>query len=182
MSQNDPPSKTPIHRRTITLDGFLRSDGIWEIEARLTDVKSVDYPISSGLRPAGTPIHEMVARVAFDATFTIVEAHAESRWVPFPGVCEAITPDYERLVGLNLMRHFRMAVNEQFRGVGGCTHLTELLYLLPTAALQTVASFHKDNAETEQKPFHLDQCHALDTERSPVVAQYYPKWYRGKAL
>ncbi len=182
MSQSETTSKTLIHRRTITLDGFLRSDGMWGIEARLTDVKSIDYPISSGLRPAGTPVHEMVARVAFDGTFTIIEAHAESCWVPFPGVCEAIASEYEQLVGLNLLRHFRMAVHERFRGVSGCTHLTELLYLLPTAALQTVASFHKDNAETEHKPFHLDQCHALDTERSLVVAQYYPKWYRGKAL
>ncbi|WP_459829305.1 DUF2889 domain-containing protein [Hydrogenophilus islandicus] len=175
-------TRRPIHRRTITIEGFTRSDGLWELEATLVDVKTVDYPISSGLRPAGTPVHEMTVRIAFDHTFTIREAHAESRWVPFTGVCEAVTPRYEALVGLNLLRGFRLAVNDRFRGVQGCTHITELLYSLPTAALQTVATFRRDNEESDEKPFHLDQCHALDTESSPVVAQYYPKWFRGKAV
>lgn len=175
-------TRIPIHRRTITYEGFTRSDGLWELEGRLIDTKTVDYPISSGVRPAGTPVHEMVVRVVFDPQFTIREAYAESRWTPFPGVCEVIAPVYEQLVGLNLLHHFRMAVNERFRGVRGCAHLTELLYGFPTAALQTVVTFRKDNEETAEKPMHLNQCHALDTEHSPVIAQYYPKWYRGNAL
>jgi hypothetical protein len=184
--QTNPPEQSVtrrrLHRRTITIDGFERSDGLWELEATLTDVKDVDYPISSGMRPAGTPVHEMTVRIAYDNTFTIREAHAESRWVPFFGVCETITYAYQQLVGLNLLKGFRLAVNDRFRGVRGCTHITELLYALPTAALQTFATFRRDNEESDEKPFHLDQCHALDTDSSPVVAQYYPKWFRNKAV
>ncbi len=55
---------------------------------------------------------------------------------------------------------------------------TELLMSLPTAALQTLASEVRDNAESEQKPDHLDRCYALDSH-SEAVQRYYPRWYRG---
>ncbi len=46
-----PPSaqRTRMHVRSVQLDGYKRSDGCWEIEARLTDVKDHDYPLFSEL-------------------------------------------------------------------------------------------------------------------------------------
>jgi hypothetical protein len=33
-----------VHRRSITLDGYVRTDGLIEVEAELTDVKTYGFP------------------------------------------------------------------------------------------------------------------------------------------
>lgn len=172
-------SRRRLHVRRIEVEGFLRDDGLYELDASLRDVKDVDYPIASGLRPAGEPVHLMRLRVVLDAGFTILDAHAISERVPYPGGCDTIGPAYRRLVGLNLVRGFRKTVGEMFRDVEGCTHISELLLSLPTAAIQTFATFRRDNEDVGEKPFQLDRCHALETT-SETVRRYYPKWYRGR--
>jgi hypothetical protein len=166
-----------VHVRRIEIEGFRRDDGLLELDACLRDVKDLDYPIASGVRPAGDPVHEMRVRVTIDAAFNIVEAEACSDWVPYPGGCDTIGPVYRQLVGLNLVKGFRRTVGEMFADVRGCSHLTELLLSLPTAAIQTFATFRRDNEDNGEKPFQLDRCHALDTG-SDTVRRYYPKWYR----
>ena len=59
-------------------------------------------------------------------------------------------------------------------GVHGCTHLTELLGYLPTAAVQTFAGLRKREDEGDEKPFQLDRCHALETT-TDTVREYYPE-------
>ncbi|ENO84635.1 DUF2889 domain-containing protein [Thauera linaloolentis] len=167
-----------IHTRRIELEGFLREDGLYELDASLTDVKDIDYPIASGVRPAGVPVHLMRLRIVFDTAFTILDAVACSDGVPYPGQCDTIGPAYRQLVGLNLVRGFRRTIGEMFADVRGCTHMTELLNSLPTAAIQTIATFRRDNEDSAEKPFQLDRCHALDTS-AEAVRRYYPKWYRG---
>jgi hypothetical protein len=177
-----PAPKAPrrrIHTRRIEVEGFLREDGLYDLEASLTDVKDVDYPIASGMRPAGVPVHLMRVRIGFDAAFNIVEAVACSDGVPYPGNCDTIGPAYARLVGLNLVRGFRRTVTEMFGETLGCSHMTEMLQSLPTAAIQTVATFRRDTDDSAGKPPQLDHCHALDTA-GETVRRYYPKWYRGQ--
>lgn len=171
------PSRRRVHTRRIELEGFLRDDGLYDLDASLTDVKDQDFPISSGLRRAGDPVHLMRVRLTLDPEFNIVDAVACSDWVPYPGHCDTIGPVYRQLIGLNLVRGFRRTVGEMFADVRGCTHLSELLLSLPTAAIQTFVSFRRDDEETVDKPFQLDRCHALETS-SEVVRRYYPKWYR----
>ena len=165
------------HVRRIEIEGFLRDDGLYELDASLVDVKDVDYPLASGLRPAGVPVHLMRVRVTLDAAFTIVDAYACSDGVPYFGMCDTIGPAYRKLIGLSLVRGFRRTVGEMFADVRGCTHMTELLLSLPTAAIQTFATFRRENDDSGDKPFQLDRCHALETS-SPTVLQYYPRWYR----
>ena len=112
-----------------------------------------------------------------DADYNIVEAAACSDRVPYPGMCDTIGAAYRRLVGLNLVRGFRRTVGEMFADVRGCTHITEMLMSLPTAAIQTFATFRRDDDDDGTKPFQLDRCHALETS-SEAVRRYYPKWYR----
>ena len=166
------------HVRRIEIEGFLREDGLYELDASLVDVKDVDYPLASGLRPAGVPVHLMRVRVTLDAAFTIVDAYACSDGVPYFGMCDTIGPAYRKLIGLSLVRGFRRTVGEMFADVRGCSHLTELLLSLPTAAIQTFATFRRDNDEEVEKPFQLDRCHALETTTETVL-RYYPRWYRG---
>ncbi len=165
------------HTRRIEIQGFVREDGLYELDASLCDVKDVDYPLASGLRPAGVPVHLMHVRVTLDAAFNILDAAACSDGVPYPGQCDTIGPAYRKLIGLNLVRGFRRTVGEMFADVRGCTHMTELLLSLPTAAIQTFATFRRDNEESTEKPFQLDRCHALESS-AEAVRRYYPKWYR----
>ena len=168
------------HTRRVRYEGYKRADGLWDIEAHLTDVKNHDYRLKTGVRRAGQPIHEMWLRITIDRRLSIVDAVASSDAVPYPGGCEAIAPAYRKLIGLNLARGFRKSVRELFGGMKGCTHLTEMLAGLATAAIQTFAGEVPEEREDGGKPFQLDQRHALDT-RSDTVKTWYPKWYKGKA-
>jgi hypothetical protein len=168
------------HTRRVRFEGYKRADGLWDIEAHLSDVKNHDYQLMTGVRRAGQPIHDMWIRVTIDRAFNIVDAVAATDAVPYPGGCEAIAPAYRKLVGLNLARGFRKAARERLGGAAGCTHLTELLAGLPTAAIQTFAGEMKESGDDGTKPFQLDRCHALETT-SETVRKWYPKWYRGEA-
>ena len=166
------------HTRRIRYEGYKRADGLWDIEAHLNDVKNHDYRLKTGVRRAGQAIHDMWVRVTIDRRMTIVDAAASSDAVPYPGGCETIAPAYRKLIGLSLVKDFRRRVREALGGVRGCTHITEMLGGLPTAAIQTFAGEVPEEGPGEQKPFQLDQCHALETT-TETVKKWYPKWYRG---
>jgi hypothetical protein len=175
-----------VHTRSIRVDAYARSDGLWDLEAELVDTKERDFRLATGVRRAGDPVHDMRLTVTIDTHLTIVAASAQSRSVPYPGYCEPIGPDYCRLVGLNLTQDFRRRVRERLGGVHGCSHLTELAGALPTAAIQAFAgevistqdtSQLADQAAGQRKPFQIDRCHALRCD-APAVARFYPRWHR----
>ena len=66
------------HTRKIRYEGYKRTDGLWDIEAHLTDVKSHDNPMKAGVRRAGQPIHEMWLRPTIDRHFNVLDACASS--------------------------------------------------------------------------------------------------------
>ena len=177
MPLSNPAPRKLMHTRAIECKGYEREDGLWDIEAHLTDIKSHDNPMKTGVRRAGQPIHEMWLRLTIDRHLNILAASASSDAVPYPGGCETITPSYKRLVGLNLARDFRRETKKLFGNVKGCTHITEMLGGFPTAAIQTFAGEMPEEREDGRKPFQLDQCHALDTH-SETVKKWYPKWYK----
>jgi hypothetical protein len=165
------------HTRRVRYEGYKRADGLWDIEAHLSDVKNHDYMLKTGVRRAGQPVHDMWLRVTIDRRLNIVAASASSDAVPYPGGCETIAPAYAKLVGLSLVKDFRRHVREALGGVRGCTHLTEMLGGLPTAAIQTFAGERREEEAGGMKPFQLDQCHALETS-TETVRKWYPKWYK----
>jgi hypothetical protein len=116
-------------------------------------------------------------RVTIDGKMNVVEAVACTDAAPYDEMCFSIHPDYSKLVGLNLFHGFRKAVKELFGATRGCSHISELVMFLPTAALQTFASDVRDNEDSAHKPYQLDKCHALDSH-SDAVQRYYPRWYR----
>jgi hypothetical protein len=167
------------HTRRVRYEGYKRADGLWDIEAHLTDTKNHDFQLKTGVRRAGQAVHDMWLRVTIDRALTIVDAAACSDAVPYPGACETIGPAYRQLVGLSLIKDFRRKTRELLGGVRGCTHLTEMLAGLPTAAIQTFAGEQREEREDGRKPFQLDQCHALETT-TETVRVLYPKWHRAK--
>jgi hypothetical protein len=174
------PSAVPrqsLHRRNITIRGYKREDGLFDIEGHLHDTKDIDFRVASGMRSAGEPVHSMWLRITIDATLTIVDAEAASDATPYPGDCDQIAPDYRKLIGLAIRPGFTDRVRKRLGGVHGCTHITELVGSLATTAFQTFAGQGLQNPD--EKPFQLDRCHALRTD-GPTIARYYPKWYRGE--
>jgi hypothetical protein len=169
-----------LHRRSVRYDGYARDDGLFDVEGHLTDVKDHDHTLLTGTRRAGEPVHDLWVRVTIDTSLTIHAIETSSDAIPYPGGCERIGPAYARLIGANLLKGFRKTLHDTLGGVQGCTHLTEMLGALPTAAVQMFAGLKKREDEGEHKPFQLDRCHALETT-GDVVRRYYPKWYRGAA-
>lgn len=173
-------ARKKIHNRHLQLAGWRREDGLWDIEGRLVDTKDHDYTLGSGVRKTGEAVHDMQIRITIDEHFNVRAAEACSNAVPYPG-CESIAPKYQQLVGLNLMHDFRRNVHALFGVVKGCSHITELLMVMPAVAFQTFASDLTEDSgfAGSAKPFPLDKCHALETT-TETVRLYYPKWYRGE--
>jgi hypothetical protein len=168
------------HTRRVRYEGYKRADGLWDIEAHITDVKNHDFTLKTGVRRAGLPVHDMVVRVTIDRKFNVVDAIAVSDAVPYPGGCEAAAPEYRKLVGLNLLKKFRDGLRARLGGVQGCTHITEMLAALPTAAIQTFAGEMREDRPRGRKPFQLDHCLAMDTS-GETVKKWYPEWYMAKS-
>jgi len=174
------PERQLKHRRSIDVQIYARGNGLWEVDAHITDTRNRDTPMSFGLLPAGSPIHDMLLRLVIDEQFNVLEAGAQTAAMPYPGECDAYGDRYGRLVGLNLMRGFRRDVKERLGGVQGCTHLTELTQVLPTAVVQAFAGVVIDtrgSASDSAQPFQLDRCHALRVD-GPAVKTHDPRWYR----
>ena len=174
-----------LHRRAIDVQIFAREDGLFEVEARLTDTKTNDVPLAGEVRRAGEPIHDMGLHLIVYSQLNIKAASSHTDWMPYPGACGAHGNAYARLAGLNLMKGFRLGVKNALAGTNGCTHLTELCNSLPTAVIQAFAGTvinTREGAGDGQPPFQLNRCHALRSN-GPMVQLHYPRWYRaGEAL
>jgi hypothetical protein len=181
MPLSSPAPRALRHTRAIHVEAFARDDGLWDLDAVLTDVKVQDVTLASGLRPAGTALHNLSLRITINRELIIVNAEAASDAVPYPGYCDTIGHAYEQLIGLSLMKGFRLGVKQRLSGVLGCTHLSELAQILPTAALQAYANdvikTRDGDAEdlVPERPFQIEKCHALRAD-GPAVARYYPRW------
>jgi hypothetical protein len=171
------------HRRQIDVQVFARGNGLWEVDAVLTDTKTRTAEMLDGPRPAGTPIHDMLLRLVVNEKLDILEAGSVTRWMPYTGTCNDHDDAYGALVGMNLLQNFRHALRQKLGGVLGCTHITELAQTLPTAVVQAFAGEVIDTrgtAEGARQPFQIDRCHALRAD-GDIVRLQHPRWYRPAA-
>src|SRR5919205_434620 len=70
MPLTAPVERQPMHSREIRCQGFLRGDGLWDIEAHLVDTKPYDMPNADrphGKIAAGEHLHEMWIRLTVDS-------------------------------------------------------------------------------------------------------------------
>ncbi|HXA46659.1 MAG TPA: DUF2889 domain-containing protein, partial [Burkholderiaceae bacterium] len=123
MPLSSPISRRALkHSRAIQIDAFARDDGLWDLDAHISDIKTRDVELASGTRSAGTPIHDLLLRVTINTAFTVVAVDAASDKVPYPGYCDTIAPAYSKLIGLNLVKGFRKELQANLGDVLGCTH------------------------------------------------------------
>ncbi|MHB1304851.1 MAG: DUF2889 domain-containing protein [Acidiphilium sp.] len=167
-----------LHLRDIELRGYLRADGMVDIEARMRDTKTYGFANADrGRIEAGEALHGMALRLTIDQGMTVRAAEAAMDHTPY-AICPGVAPNYARLEGLTIGRGFLKGAMERLGGIQGCTHLRELLQQVATVAVQTVYSIRAHAAgragdEAEERrdvpKSLLNSCHAYD-ENGPVVA------------
>ncbi len=88
-----------MHRRSVECLGYLRDDGLWEVEARLVDTKPyARQDRHRGLQQPDDPVHDIRLRLAVDDSFTIRETGTNMASTPYPS-CLDVEGILQRLVG-----------------------------------------------------------------------------------
>lgn len=179
-----PPAKRRhLHTRRVECFGYLREDGMFDIEGHIVDTKTYDcHDFGGDVTPAGQAIHDMWVRLTLDKTYLIHDVESEMDARPYT-TCPQVMPDMKSLIGLRIGAGFTRAVKERIGGVRGCTHLMELLGPVGTVAFQTIGS---GEVQTEmppraagERPHFLGGCHSWRTD-GPVVKERFPEYYTGK--
>jgi hypothetical protein len=178
MPLSKPKPRQMLHQRDIVINGYLREDGLIDIEAHMTDRKP--YSFSNHERGgvnAGEALHDMRLRVTIDTSLTILACEAAMDATPH-SVCPGAAPNYGRLAGLVIGKGFLKQAGQLLGGANGCTHLRELLQQIGTVAMQTMYSVRR--ADRPDKPAIpgsrldlrlLNTCYAYD-ENGPLVRRY----------
>jgi hypothetical protein len=182
-----PTPRKEAHTRAITIRGFEREDGLYDIEAQLTDTKTYSFNNEDrGEITPGTPLHGMWMRMTVDERLNILECEAATDYSPY-AICPSAAPSFSGLVGLRIRPGFLREANSRVGGTIGCTHLRELLQQMATTAFQTVQPARARRSpkteghiggESTDKPSILNTCIAYGTD-SPVVRKRWPQFYTG---
>lgn len=182
-----PAPRTHAHTRSVEYRGYRRDDGLWDIEAELTDTKTYSYNTPDRvILEAGVPLHGMAIRVTVDDAMKITDIAVRMAAAPFPE-CQQAKPPMARLVGATLGRGWRKTIEEALGGIQGCAHLRELLFNMATAAYQTIPHYRSHlrrqaglpEPVLKRPPPHVGQCLAWDFD-GPVVKRHRPDFYGWK--
>ncbi|MCW5771748.1 MAG: DUF2889 domain-containing protein [Rhodospirillaceae bacterium] len=197
-----PEPREHLHTRTVTCQGFLRQDGLWDIEGHIVDVKTYGFDNEwRGRVEAGAPVHEMWIRLSLDDRMEVKAVAAATDHSPFQ-ICPDILPNFQRLVGARIGPGFTREVRARLGGPQGCTHIVEMLQQVATVAYQTMVAERAKKLRREQpsgdaeakvvtsggdsrpgdkpkrRPIVVDTCHAWRAD-GPLVQRYTPEFYTG---
>lgn len=178
---NTSTARHALHTRAISVTGYERDDGLFEVEGWLTDTKPFDFHPPSGDRTiaAGAPIHRMGVRIAHDEEMNVLEVQAIGEALPY-GACAGGPATLQVLVGLNMGRGWASETRKRLAGTAGCVHFTSLLGPMAATAFQSMVKWRLAQAEKDGgfQPA-LDTCvaYARDGE---LVRTRYPVHYLAK--
>ena len=149
-----PVHREALHKRKINCNGFIREDGLYDIEAELTDHKTYDFP--SDFRGTVTPdlaVHHMVLRITVNSDRVIQDAEAITITGPY-AVCPLANDVFKNIIGLQIGSGWRRKVHAAIGGPFGCTHITELLGPVATVVYQTL---YGEEARQKRKTGTIDK-------------------------
>ena len=180
-----PVSRRPIHTRRIAFEGFLREDGLWDIDCELSDTKAEAIHMRErGLLPPGEPVHLLRVRLTLDDSLTIRAVQTAAVNAPFQECQAPAAEPMQKLVGLTMGPGWRRMIEGAIGGVAGCTHLRELVFNAATAAFQMIPHYRAsdggqrdDIPATGKPPFYMGQCMTWAFD-GPVVQRLAPVFYR----
>ena len=173
----DAPNRTLLHTREIICKGYLRSDGLFDVEGRLQDLTNEPTDLPFHRVPQGGTIHDMRLVMTIDADMVIqhITAVTTTGASQFCGEAAAV---YSGLAGLKIAAGFKKNMKAIVGGATGCTHLTELLERMANVAMQTLFSTYRTEAtrrrETGEqqviavRPWVIGTCHAYREEGDAV--------------
>lgn len=183
-----PAPRRHMHVRTVECDGYLREDGLWDIEASIIDRKPFSYtePVR-GVREAGADVHHMAIRLTLGQDFVVRVIEVVMPSTPYPNCTNAV-PNFQGLVGKRIDRSWRATVREVVGVERGCTHARELLFPMATTAFQTLTGWREGDGNSppvqtegrEGKPPFVGDCIGWATN-GPVVARFYPQFSTASA-
>ena len=177
-----PVPRDELHLRRIEMRGYRRHDGLYDIEARITDTKSSTIALSEKTVPAGVPIHDMWLRLVVDEKLVVQDIVAVTDASPFMLCREAVAP-LAAIKGLRIGPGWNRAVKARLARADNCTHLAELLTPLATTAFQTLAPLRHSRPErldADGRPKKIDSCYAYGSTRE-IVMRRGPQSYDGPA-
>jgi hypothetical protein len=133
-----PVERELVHQRRINVNGYVRSDGQYDIEAEMTDHKTYSFPSDfRGTVTPDFPVHHMILRITMTHERIITAAEAITVTGPY-AVCPKANEVFNELVGLQIGPGWRKKVVAAIGGRHGCTHITELMGPVATIAYQTL--------------------------------------------
>ena len=165
-----PVAREEVHNRRISCNGFVREDGMYDIEAELTDNKT--YPFPTEFRGDVTPdqfIHHMKVRVTVDTAMTVQAAEAITIAGPY-AICPTANDVFDSLVGLSIGPGWRRRVTQAIGGRHGCTHITELMGVIGTIAYQTRYGEESRHRRQTVATTGMETALARGKERASVMA------------
>ena len=179
-----PSPRKLMHTRTVTVNGYLREDDLWDIEGNIVDIKPYRFENTDrgGYIEADEPLHGMWVRLTMNDQLQIKDVEAVTDFSPYD-YCHSIAADYKKLIGLSLGPGWNKQVRTLFKGTTGCTHLSELLGPMATTAFQTVFSGRNEGKKAPEEevgsawPPLLNTCHSYAAS-SPVVLKHWPQHYK----
>jgi len=177
-----PVTREELHHRRIDMRGYRRSDGLYEIEGRVTDRKPHDFTppgFGSRLVPAGGPIHDMGVALVYDMDFLVHDVRTFSDAYPYRE-CASGGVALQSLKGLRIAGGWSREIKARLGGGAACTHLAEILIPLGTVAIQTLSvdrMGRPDTLDAQGRPIKIDSCYAY-RETGEIVLQQWPQWHR----
>lgn len=178
MPLSKPARRRHAHRRTVTADGYQREDGLWDIEAHMTDVKSecVDNPERGGYVAPGEAFHDMWLRLTIDNTLLIHQVEAVIDQSPFRQ-CPQASRVFAKLEGTRIGPGWQRQAKTLVGGAQGCTHLHELLPVLATTAVQSLWPTLQGEVLKVGAQLMLNTCLSW-AQDSDMVRRYLPELYQ----
>ena len=179
MSLPEPAKRRLSHTRRITLQGYTREDGLYDIEAELIDVKDYGFPSKArGFIEKDEPLHHMQVRVTISEEMEVQDAVAVTIAGPYH-ICPQGALNIRNLIGAKIQPGWKRIVQKAIGGSEGCTHITELMGPVATVAFQTIygerakqareAGTDNNTAQETQSASLLNSCYALTEGREGAI-------------
>ena len=179
--RDDGVTRAELHTREITIRGWKRSDGLYEIEGRLVDTKPFDFQPVSGDRVIGTrqPIHDMGVRIVYDDAMTVRDVIAVGHALPYDG-CAAGPATLKSLIGLSMTKGWTAETRKRLAGAASCVHLAGLMTPMAAAAFQSMVVLRIEQRKGTGHTPNVDSCIAY-ARHGELMRTRYPAFYIAKA-
>jgi hypothetical protein len=173
-----------LHFRRIDMRGYRRSDGLFEVEGRVTDRRAHEFqPGGFGeMVPAHQAVHDMGVRLVFDEHLVVRDVRTFMDATPYLE-CIGGGDALRSLIGLRMSGGWSREVRSRIGGAHSCAHLMELLTPMATVAFQALSAAgisRADTLDSHGKPRKIDTCYAYSAERN-LVERRWPEFHRTAA-